>query len=128
MDYGAYREFKRHRMQSYLPQPLTVAEGYVEPELFAESGLSAAYREAMDVSAEAYACVAALSPRLAEYAVTHAHLRRVFTRMNLRECYHYFKLRTQPQAHFTIREAAQQAMDAVNSVHPTLLQFINLRD
>ena len=128
MDYGAYREFKRHRMQSYLPQPLTVAEGYVEPELFAESGLSTAYRDAMDVSAEAYACVAALSPRLAEYAVTHAHLRRVFTRMNLRECYHYFKLRTQPQAHFTIREAAQQAMDAVNSVHPTLLQFINLRD
>ena len=128
MDYGAYREFKRHRMQSYLPQPLTVAEGYVEPELFAESGLSGAYREAMDVSAEAHGCVAELSPRLAEYAVTHAHLRRVVTRMNLRECYHYFKLRTQPQAHFTIREAAQQAMDAVNSVHPTLLQFINLRE
>ncbi len=128
MDYGAYREFKRHRMQSYLPQPLTVAEGYVEPDLFQQSGLSATYREAMDVSAEAYACVAALSPRLAEYAVTHAHLRRLFTRMNLRECYHYFKLRTQPQAHFTIRDAAQQAMDAVNQVHPALLQFINLRE
>ncbi len=128
MDYGAYREFKRHRMQSYLPQPLTVAEGYVEPDLIAESGLTATYREAMDVSAEAYACVAALSPRLAEYAVTHAHLRRLFTRMNLRECYHYFKLRTQPQAHFTIRDAAQQAMDAVRAVHPTLLQFINLRE
>ena len=127
MDYGAYREFKRHRMQSYLPQPLTVAEGYVEPELFPESGLSEAYREAMDVSAEAHACVAALSPRLAEYVVTHAHLRRVVTRMNLRECYHYFKLRTQPQAHFTIREAAQQAMDAVREVHPLLLRFINLR-
>lgn len=128
MDYGAYREFKRHRMQSYLPQPLTVAEGYVEPELFPESGLSAAYREAMDASAGAYACVAALSPRLAEYVVTHAHLRRVFTRMNLRECYHYFKLRTQPQAHFTIRDAAQQAMDAVGEVHPQLLKFINLRE
>ena len=128
MDYGAYREFKRHRMQSYLPQPLTVAEGYVEPQLFQDSGLSASYREAMDVAAEAYACVAALSPRLAEYVVTHAHLRRVLTRMNLRECYHYFKLRTQPQAHFTIRDAAQQAMDSVRQVHPLLLEFINLRE
>ena len=128
MDYGAYREFKRHRMQSYLPQPLTVAEGYVEPQLFQDSGLSASYREAMDVAAEAYACVAALSPRLAEYVVTHAHLRRVLTRMNLRECYHYFKLRTQPQAHFTIRDAAQQAMDSVREVHPLLLEFINLRE
>ena len=128
MDYGAYREFKRHRMQSYLPQPLTVTEGYVEPELFPESGLSATYREAMDASAEAHACVAALSPRLAEYVVTHAHLRRVITRMNLRECYHYFKLRTQPQAHFTIRDATQQAMDQLREVHPLLLKFINLRE
>ena len=128
MDYGAYREFKRHRMQSYLPQPLTVTQGYVEPEIFQESGLSHPYQEAMDTAAEAYACLTRLSPRLAEYVVTHAHLRRVFTRMNLRECYHFFKLRTQPQAHFTIREAAQQAMDAVRQVHPQLLSFINLRE
>ena len=128
MDYGAYREFKRHRMQSYLPQPLTVAEGYVEPELITASKLSATYREAMDASASAYDRVSAMSPRLAEYVVTHAHLRRVVTRMNLRECYHFFKLRTQPQAHFTIRDAAQQAMDLVQGVHPLLLKFINLRE
>ena len=127
MDYGAYREFKRHRMQSYLPQSLTVVEGYVEPELIAASRLSATYREAMDASAEAYVRLALISPRLAEYAVTHAHLRRVVTRMNLRECYHFFKLRVQPEAHFTIRDAAQQAMDLVQGVHPLLLKFLNLR-
>lgn len=127
MDYGAYREFKRHRMQSYLPQPLTVVESYVEPPLIIDSGLSATYREAMDVSADAYTRLLAISPRLAEYAVTHAHLRRVVTRMNLRECYHFFKLRVQPDAHFTIRDAAQQAVDLVKGVHPLLLKFINLR-
>jgi thymidylate synthase ThyX len=127
MDYGAYREFKRHRMQSYLPQSLTVVEGFVEPELIVDSGLSETYREAMDASADAYNKLAARSPRLAEYAVTHAHLRRVVTRMNLRECYHFFKLRVQPEAHFTIRGAAQQAMDLVKEVHPLLLKFINLR-
>jgi thymidylate synthase ThyX len=127
MDYGAYREFKRHRMQSYLPQPLTVIEGYVEPELIVASGLSATYREAMDASAGAYTQLATISPRVAEYAVTHAHLRRVVTRMNLRECYHFFKLRVQPEAHFTIRDASQQAMDVVRGVHPLLMKFINLR-
>ena len=127
MDYGAYREFKRHRMQSYLPQPLTVVEGYVEPELIVASGLSATYQEAMEASAMAYDQLAPISPRLAEYAVTHAHLRRVVTRMNLRECYHFFKLRVQPEAHFTIRDAAQQAMNLVQDVHPLLMKFINLR-
>jgi len=47
--------------------------------------------------------------------------------MNLRECYHFFKLRVQPEAHFTIRYAAQQAMELVKGVHPLLLKFINLR-
>ena len=127
MDYGAYREFKRHRMQSYLPQLLTVVEGYVEPPLIVDSGMTSTYREAMDVSADAYNRLSAISPRLAEYVVTHAHLRRVVTRMNLRECYHFFKLRVQPEAHFTIRDAALQAMDLVKGVHPLLLKFINLR-
>ena len=31
LDYGAYRELKRHRMMSYLPQPLTVDLGYKIP-------------------------------------------------------------------------------------------------
>ena len=33
LDYGAYRELKRHRMMSYLPQPLTVDLGYQVPDL-----------------------------------------------------------------------------------------------
>ena len=39
MDYGAYREFKRHRMQTYLPQPATVDLGYIVPEIVVEAGL-----------------------------------------------------------------------------------------
>ena len=39
MDYGAYREFKRHRMQTYIPQPLTVANGYLTPDLLREASL-----------------------------------------------------------------------------------------
>ena len=38
MDYGAYREFKRHRMQTYIPQPATVDLGYIVPELVIDAG------------------------------------------------------------------------------------------
>ncbi len=128
MDYGAYREFKRHRMQSYLPQPLTVAEGYVTPPLIAQAGLASEFAEAMDVSASAHRRLAATAPpRLAEYAVTHAHLRRVMTRVNLRECYTLFQLRIQPEAHFTIRDAMGQALDCLREVHPLLVQYVRLR-
>ena len=33
MDYGAFREFRRHRMQTYLPQALTVAHGVRVPSV-----------------------------------------------------------------------------------------------
>jgi thymidylate synthase ThyX len=127
MDYGAYREFKRHRMQTYIPQPLTVHLGYVVPPLLREAGLGGVFREAMEASEAAFAGLAALSPMVAQYVVTHAHRRRLLSKMNLRECYHLFKLRTRPGAHFTIQDASRQALELVRGVHPLLVKYIQLR-
>ncbi len=129
MDYGAYREFKRHRMQSYVAQPLTVDLGYICPPLIQESGIECLFQDAMDVSASVFDSIrqSNMNARLAEYVVTHAHRRRVLSKMNLRECYHFFKMRTQPQAHFTIQEAATKAMQLVENVHPLLLRYVQVR-
>ncbi|MBI2935656.1 MAG: FAD-dependent thymidylate synthase, partial [Chloroflexi bacterium] len=128
LDYGAYREFKRHRMQSYLPQPLTVAHGYIVPPLVVQAGLEEQFRSAMGVVADAFDRVASRTSLVAQYLVTHAHLRRVIAKLNLRECYHLFKLRTGPQAHFTLREVMQQALTRCTEVHPTLFRYLQHRD
>ena len=127
MDYGAYREFKRHRMQTYLPQPATVDLGYIVPEIVVEAGLEQRFRDAMDTAREAYHRIAGASPDVAAYVVTHAHLRRVLSKLNLRECYHLFKLRTSPQAHFTLRRVMQQALDLARERHPLLFRYLRLR-
>jgi thymidylate synthase ThyX len=128
MDYGAYREFKRHRMLSYIAQPLTVAHGFVLPELFEKTGLAPDFLRAMEASQRGYERVSELSPVVAQYLATHAHRRRVLSQMNLRECYHFFKLRTSSQAHFTIREVAKEALRRVMDVHPALFRHLKLRD
>ena len=46
MDYGAFREFRRHRMQTYLPQPLTVAHGVRTPSVIADAGLEGLFTDA----------------------------------------------------------------------------------
>ena len=127
MDYGAYREFKRHRMQTYIPQPATVDLGYIVPELVVDAGAEDMFREAMQTAEEGFRRTQDAFPRVAEYLVTHAHLRRVLSRMNLRECYHLFKLRTGPQAHFTIRRVMQQALDLAVQKHPLLFSYLRLR-
>ena len=127
MDYGAYREYKRHRMQTYVPQPLTVDLGYVIPPLIREAGLEERFDAAMDRVASAFHKVALENPAVAQYLVTHAHNRRTLCKMNLRESYHLFKLRTQPQAHFTIQEVAFAALREARKVHPSLFSYLQLR-
>ena len=128
MDYGAYREFKRHRMMSYLPQDLTVDHGYRIPQLFIDAGISERFYELMEEVAASYRYIYEVSPRAAQYVVTHAHYRRLVARCNLRECYHLFKLRTSDLAHFSIREPILAAMRLVVDKDPGFFRYLKLRD
>ena len=128
LDYGAYREFKRHRMMSYLPQPLTVAHGYRIPPVVAQAGLESDFEEAVRPAEEVYWKVREVSPLAAQYLVTHAHNRRVVSKFNLRECYHLFKMRTSEEAHFSIREPMKEAMRLAVEVQPQLFRHLKLRN
>ena len=128
MDYGAYREFKRHRMQSYFPQLLTVAHGYRVPSVVAEAELNGEFEEAVATAERAFWKVHEQLPVVAQYLVTHAHNRRVLSKLNLRECYHLFKLRTSEMAHFSIREPVTEALRLAVEKHPQFFRHLSLRD
>ena len=129
LDYGAYREFRRHRMQTYLPQPLTVVHGIRIPTLITDAGLEGPFTEATDAAAQTFQNIAErVSPAVAQYVVTHAHNRRLLSKMNLRECYHLFKLRTSDMAHESVREPMKEAMRLASEVHPLLFSYLKLRD
>ncbi len=128
MDYGALREFRRHRMQSCYSQALEVAAGYKTPELVQEAGMNEEYRRAMELAEEGYRHVAKRSPQAAQYLVTHGHYQRVLAKINLRECYHLFKLRTSREAHESIRAPMLEAMRLAVEVHPQLFKWLKLRD
>ena len=127
MDYGAYREFKRHRMQTYIPQPLTVYKGYTVPPLIDRANLNGKFELVMTRVETAYQEIAPTLPLVAQYLVTHAHNRRVLSKLNLRECYHLFNLRTQAQAHFSVREPMDEAMRLAVEAQPALFRYMRLR-
>ncbi len=129
LDYGAFREFRRHRMQTYLPQMLTATHGFRIPSVIAEAGLEGPFAEAVGAAEAAYHKMRQeVSPTVAQYVVTHAHNRRLLSKMNLRECYHLFKLRTSASAHESIREPMLEALRLVREVHPRLFTHLRLRD
>ena len=127
-DYGALREFRRHRMQTYLSQPLTIGNGYDVPPLIEQSGLSGVFEAGIKPAENAFIGILRVSPAVAQYLVTHAHRQRLLTQINLRECCHLFQLRTSRQAHESIRAPVVEAMRLAVAAQPELFRHLPLRD
>jgi thymidylate synthase ThyX len=126
VDQGAYLELKRHRMMTQTPQRLTAELGYAVPKLITEAGFESTFREAMDVAFEAYQKIVGWNPYVAAYLVPNAFNRRLLMTLNLREVYHLCELRSQSNAHFSIRRLALLMVELVREAHPVLAAFLRL--
>jgi len=126
MDQGAYFEFKRHRMMSQTPQALSTNLGYAIPKGISEAGFDENYSVAMDLANQLYRRIAEINPAVASYVVPNAYNRRVLCRMNLREAFHFCKLRSASNAHFSIRRIARGMYEKIAEIHPILAGFMNL--
>ena len=126
LDQGAYFELKRHRMMTQTPQRLTADLGYAVPWLIAEAGCEEAYRTAMDAAEDDYRSIAAWNPQVAAYVVPNGFNRRVLMTLNLREVFHLCELRSQPNAHFSMRRLALRMAEMIREVHPALAAYLRL--
>ena len=123
MDYGALREFRRHRMQSPIFRPLTVDLGVNIPTTIYETDLTKKFLEATAIAGELYHKLGNdMHYNIAQYAVTHTHYQEVVTHLNLRELYHIFKLRTSDKAHESIRVPMKEALNKLSAIHPVLFE------
>jgi thymidylate synthase ThyX len=126
IDQGAYLELKRHRMMTQTPQRLTAELGYAVPRLISEAGFEDSYRAAMEVAFETFNEMAGWNPHVTAYIVPNAFNRRVLMTLNLREVFHLCELRSQSNAHFSMRRLALMMVEQVRQVHPTLAAFMRL--
>jgi thymidylate synthase ThyX len=126
MDQGAYFEFKRHRMMTQTPQRLTTRLGYAVPRLIADAQIENDYRQAMEAASQTYQVLASWNPHVAAYVVPNAFNRQVLMTLNLRQVFHFCELRSQHNAHFSIRCIALRMAERIREVHPVLGSFMRL--
>ncbi|HET7087276.1 MAG TPA: FAD-dependent thymidylate synthase [Anaerolineae bacterium] len=118
MDNGAYFDVKRHRMMTQTPQALTVDLGYAIPRVIDEAGLRDLYCRTLDQSIDAYRVIARDFPNEASYLVANAFNRRVLLTLNLREAFHFCRLRGAPNGHFSYRRIAVRMVEILRETHP----------
>jgi len=103
---SCYAQLKRHRMATLLPGSYHPDLGITVPEVFAATGLEKGFLDLIDQTNELYQRMVPTLAEAAAYVLTNAHRRRVLVKMNLREVFHFIRLRADQHAQWDIRNLA----------------------
>ena len=115
---ACYAQLKRHRMATLLPGPYLPSLGCTTPEAFVPSGIHDEFLRMIEKSESMYNELLVHFPSAAPYALTNSHRRRVIVKMNLREMYHFSRLRQDEHAQWDIRHLADRMIQEVRRHTP----------
>jgi flavin-dependent thymidylate synthase len=113
-----FAQLKRHRMATLISGNYGTAFGNVVPENIKINGLEEEFYEIIDKTNNAYEKLKADFPYAADYILTNSHCRRIIMKMNLREVYHFSRLRGDEHAQWDIRNLALQLTEKVKKLMP----------
>jgi len=115
---SAYAQLKRHRMASLIASDYDINLGNTIPESIKEVGLENQFMEIIERTNKAYKGIKEIYGDAADYILTNSHRRRVIVKMNLREVYHFVRLRADKHAQWDIRQLAQLVKEETRKKMP----------
>ncbi len=103
---SCFAQLKRHRMATLIPSAYDPGLGFTMPEVFSPTGLADRFQKLIENTNRIHKEISASLPALSAYVLTNAHRRRVILKMNLREIFHFVRLRADQHAQWDIRNLA----------------------
>jgi flavin-dependent thymidylate synthase len=123
-----FGQLKRHRMANVISQDYDVHLGVTIPESIIETGQKNIFMEMIDRTNNFYNKIEKFNSFLGGYVLTNAHRRRVLFKINLRELYHFSRLREDEHAQWDIRDTAQQMSKLVRKNLPLASALLSGKD
>lgn len=125
VDYGAWRDIQRHRIASQTAQELTPDLGYTVPGLIDEMNLRSEFERLLESSAQTYDALCSDFPHEAVYALMLAFRKRSLFGWNLREVFHFVRLRGTAKGHAAYRVVAEDLWRQMLALHPWLGELMH---
>lgn len=130
MDYGGYRDLKRHRRNLLLTAPLTTELGYEYPEYVGTEPELIEVKNIIDCCAKQtnilFQKVKLAKPHLACYIVMFIHKQQYIWQMDPRQLAYVTELRSTPAGHWSYRDIAQKMYLAIQPTLPILSKFMRV--
>lgn len=124
VDFGAFRDIQRHRICTQTTQDLTTLCGYDIPQEITDSGYNDLFVACMKKADSAFKKISRRFPKEAQYVVPLAYKKRVLFTWNLRELFHFIKLRSSKEGHISYRKIAWECYDEIEKVHPLFAKYL----
>lgn len=115
---ASFGQLKRHRMMSQSAQPYNPTLGITIPPSIEAAGLTDEFVAHTNDAEMLYAEIRSELPHVAPYALTNAHRKRVLLTTNLRDLYHFCRLREDAHAQWDIRVLASLMRQEAEKVMP----------
>ena len=125
---SCFAQLKRHRMATIIPQDYDDRLSVRIPPSVLSSGLKKVFMESVKVAEKLYRKVRRKIPSVAGYILTNAHRRRVLLTLNMREMYHFSRLRSDSHAQWEIREISNEMCRIAQKVMPVSAALLSGKD
>ncbi len=124
MSSSCYAQFKRHRLCTIIKSPYNTADGYVLPRSIKDATQVKFFYNHLKKLEQLSAKLQKINPVLSPYALSNAHRVRILVKMNLRELYHFVRLRSDEHAQWEIKELSEELRKIVKKHCPLSAQWL----
>jgi len=113
-----FAQLKRHRMATLISGDYHIEYGNIIPENIKITGLEPEFSQIIQSTNETYTYLKEKYGNVADYILTNSHCRQVIMKMNLREMYHFIRLRSDDHAQWDIRNLSDAILKHVKQIMP----------
>jgi flavin-dependent thymidylate synthase len=115
---SCFAQLKRHRLATLTAQPYDPSLGVTVPPSIKDTGAEPEFRAVIDRTNEVHGLLAGKVGPAAAYVLTNAHRRRVLFKTDVRELYHFSRLREDLTAQWEIRRLAEEMTREAKKAFP----------
>jgi len=128
MSSSCYAQMKRHRICTIIKSDYSPEIGYITPPLLQEMGMQQEIDELMQKVINVYSSLENVKKGLGNYIMTNGHKVSIIFEANLRELYHFSRLRSDKHAQWEIQAISKQIEGILKEKAPLAAKFLMGKD
>lgn len=128
MSSSCFAQLKRHRMSTIIRSDYSPEFGYVVPPLLENLEMNAEIEKVMQKVNKTYHKLESFQKGLGNYILTNSHKLKVYFKANLREIFHFVRLRSDAHAQWEIRILSDKMIKELQPFLPNISKYLLGKD